>query len=148
MQLGMEYCKVLIFHFHYLVTFRWSILTDCGCLEWISRLGNILCSKIVALEHKKIRQDHLCKTSQWPFISDSSQLYLVSHKKVWLTVCRSLPVILTDNCALIYLFCVEKHIKRRLKLKLKTQWSNLWLRLQMISYIRKFKTKTKTWKLP
>lgn len=148
MQLGMGYCKVLIFHFHYLVTFRSGIFTDYGCLEWISWLGNILCSKIVAWEHKKFRQDHLCKTSQWPFISDSSQLYLVSHKKVWLTVCRSLPVILTDNCALIYLSRVEEHIKRRLKLKLKTWWSNVWLSLQMISSFRKFDTKTKSWKLP
>lgn len=98
-------------------------------------------------EHKKIRHDHLCKTSQWPFIFDSSQLYLVSHKKVWLTVCRSPPVIPTDTCALSYLSTVEEHIKRRLKLKLKTRWSNVWLSLQMIISIRKYKTKTKTKKI-
>lgn len=72
-------------------------------------------------EHKKIRHDHLCKTSQWPFIFDSSQLYLVSHKKVWLTVCRSPPVIPTDTSALSYLSSIEEHIKRRLKLKLKNK---------------------------
>lgn len=118
-------------------------------VPWVnySTWQHILCSKVGAENIKKIRHDHLCKTSQWPFIFDSSQLYLVSHKKVWLTVCRSPPVIPTDTCALSYLSTVEEHIKRRLKLKLKTRWSNVWLSLQMIISIRKYKTKTKTKKI-
>lgn len=126
MQLGMWYCKVLIFHFHYLGTFCRSVFDRLRmkmAVPWVnySTWKHILCSKVGAENIKKIRHDHLCKTSQWPFIFDSSQLYLVSHKKVWLTVCRSPPVIPTDTCALNYLSLVEEHIKRRLKLKLKNK---------------------------
>lgn len=44
---------------------------------------------------------------------------LPAHKKVWLTVCRSPPVIPADARALSYLYLVEEHIKSRLKWKLK-----------------------------
>lgn len=61
------------------------------------------------------------KLHSGPSSHDSSQLYLVSHKKVWLTVCRSPPVIPADTCALSYLYLVGEHIKSRLKLKLKNK---------------------------